>query len=175
MVGGGRKGVTVRVKQPKKIKPPKRSGKGGSTGRGGGAGARAYTDEDREDLALAIVSAALADQFGLSLDDIRDQKNVGADAVDRERDCWVELKAHGKDMPSSVRFEPSEFELADKKRGNYMLAVVWGLEAGRKPDFVLIYDPIHRLDRVITSKVQLRGIDEIVNETRVQADVHRGR
>jgi hypothetical protein len=166
MVAGKGKGETVRVKHPQKTKTPKRGSNGGSKGQGGGAGTRAYTDEQRETLAFEIVSHALADRFGLSLDDIRDQRNVGADAVDRERDVWVELKAHGKDMPISVRLEPSEYLRAEEKRSNYLLAVVWGLETGRKPDFVLIHDPIHRLDRVISSRVQLRGIDKIVDEAR---------
>lgn len=165
ILDGKRMGSNVRIKRKNKLKKPSPPGNRGPRGQGTRAGNTLYTDEDRETLAFEIVATALAQQRDVDLEDIRDQHNVGADAVDRDRDIWVELKAHGKDMPDSVRFEPSEFELAHEKRGKYLLAVVWGLEAGRKPGFVLIPDPVFKLDRLLSSKVQLRGISDMVHKS----------
>lgn len=165
LLEGNRKGTTVRLSSKSKLVESSKKSTSPPARRTTRAGNRDYTEEDKEDLALDLVATVLAKQKGLDLDDIRSTANAGADAVDRERDVWVELKAHGKDMPSVVRFEPSEFELAEKKKGKYLLAIVWGLEASRDPDFVIISDPIRRLDRRISGRVHLSGIGDLVDRS----------
>jgi len=156
-----RRGTTIRLSSKAKLIPSTKKSSRPTTSRNLRAGNRDYTEEEKEDLAFDLVATVLAKQKGLRLEDIRDQANAGADAVDRQRDIWVELKAHGKDMPDVIRLEPSEFELAEKKKGKYLLAIVWGLEVPRKPDYVLISDPVRRLDRRISGRVHLSGIADL--------------
>jgi Protein NO VEIN, C-terminal len=161
LLEGTRRGTTVRLSSKAKLIPSTKSSAPSKARNGVRAGNRDYTEEEKEDLALALVSTVLAKQKGLRLEDIREQANAGADAVDRQHDIWVELKAHGKDMPDVIRLEPSEFELAETKKGKYWLAIVWGLEASRKPDYVLISDPLRRLDRTISGRIHLSGIADL--------------
>jgi hypothetical protein len=165
LLEGNRKGTTVRLSSKSKLVSPKKKTQRGPQRRSR-AGNRDYTEVEKEDVALDLISTVLADRKGLDLEDIRDQGNAGADAVDQARDFWVEIKAHGKDMPDVVRLEPSEFELAEKKKGKYLLAVVWGLEESRKPDYVLISDPVRRLDRRISGRVHLSGIGDLRRRSR---------
>ena len=141
-------------------KPPSGRGSGG----GRRSGDRHYGDRDREDKAYDIVEAVLADARGLQLEDTRDQPGVGADAVDREKDIWIELKAHGRDASDTLRLEPSEALRAEEKRGKYWLVVVWNLERPRTPEFVVIPDPLHRLDTYLASGVRLTGVQELASE-----------
>jgi hypothetical protein len=121
----------------------------------------AYTPRDREDLAFEIVDAVLSADRHLELEDIRDQNRAGADAVDRGKDIWVELKAHGRDLPENLRFPRSEAARAEEKKGNYWLVVVWDLEKPRTPQFVVIPDPLHRLDTYIGHGLELTGLREL--------------
>ena len=101
-----------------KLKAPKgRKAQRSDASRPVRAGQRHYTDRDREDVAYALVEAVLASSHALELEDIRDQGGAGADAVDREKDIWIEIKAHGQEIDDNVRFESSEAERADEKRG----------------------------------------------------------
>jgi hypothetical protein len=121
----------------------------------------AYTPRDREDLAFEIVDAVLSADRGLELEDIRDQNRAGADAVDRGQDIWVELKAHGRDLPENLRFPGSEAARAEEKRGSYWLVVVWDLEQPRTPQFVVIPDPLHRLDTYVGHGLELTGLRDL--------------
>jgi len=161
LLEGTRRGTTIRLSSRAKLIPPTKKSSRPTALSKVRAGNRDYTEEEKEDLALDLVATVLAKQKGLRLEDIRDQPNAGADAVDRQRDIWVELKAHGRDIPDVIRLEPSEFELAESKKGNYLLAIVWGLEVSRKPDYVLISDPLRRLDRRISGRIHLSGIADL--------------
>lgn len=121
----------------------------------------AYTDRDREDTAFAIVDAVLSAERGLDLEDTRNQNGAGADAVDRRQDIWVELKAHGRDLPETLRFPSSEAARAEEKRGNYWLVVVWNLEKPRTPQFVVIPDPLYRLDTYLGRGLELTGLRDL--------------
>jgi hypothetical protein len=125
------------------------------------SGQRHYTDSDREDRAYRIVEAILEDTRGLRLEDIRDQGTVGADAVDRDQDIWIELKAHGRDAADTLRLEPAEALRAEEKRGRYWLVVVWNLEKPRTPEFVVIPDPLRRLDMYVAGGLRLTGVREL--------------
>jgi hypothetical protein len=122
---------------------------------------RGYSDREREDLALNIIREIFHDTYGLDLEDLRDQENTGADAVDRQQDVWVELKAHGRDVPDAVRLEPSEAKRAKEKRGKYWLVVAWNLEKPRTPEYVVIRDPLRRLDAYLGRGMTLMGVREL--------------
>jgi hypothetical protein len=107
------------------------------------------------------VSAVFRDEGRAELRYIGDQPSAGADAVDDERDIWVELKTHGQEADDTIRLEPAEAELADKKHGRYWLVVVWNLEKPRTPAFVVIPDPLRRLDTYLAKGLRLTGIREL--------------
>jgi hypothetical protein len=155
----------TRLKVPAKTKIDSGERTNGNRPRAGAAGERssptAYTDRDREDAALAIVDAVLSAERGLDLEDARDQQGAGADAVDRKQDIWVELKAHGRDLPENLRFPSSEAARAEEKRGNYWLVVIWNLEKPRTPQFVVIPDPLYRLDTYLGRGLELTGLRDL--------------
>lgn len=129
------------------------------------AGNREYTATDREDTGYAIAEAYLREVAGLDLEDIRDQDNVGADAVDRAKDIWVELKASGRDRDDVIKLERSEAKRAQEKDKRYWLVVVWNLERPRTPELLLVQDPLARLDTYLGSGIRLAGLDELASET----------
>ena len=120
-----------------------------------------YTPREREDVAYRIAEAFLEASNGLDLEDIRDRSREGADAVDRGKDIWVELKAHGRDLPENLKFPASEALRAEEKRGNYFLVVLWDLETPRTPKLVVVPDPLHRLDTYFASGIQLTGLQDL--------------
>lgn len=132
-----------------------------ATAKGNRSPHAAYTPRDREDTAFAIVDAVLSAERGLDLEDTRDDKGAGADAVDRKQDIWVELKAHGRDLPENLRFPTSEAARAEEKRGNYWLVVAWNLEKPRTPQFVVIPDPLYRLDTYLGRGLELTGLRDL--------------
>ncbi len=155
----------TQLKVPAKTKLDTGGGSNGARPRSSARGERsahsAYTDRDREDAAFAIVAAVLAEKRGLELEDTRDRNDAGADAVDRKQDIWVELKAHGRDLPENLRFPSSEAARAEQKRGNYWLVVVWNLEKPRTPEFVVIPDPLYRLDTYLGRGLELTGLRDL--------------
>lgn len=155
----------TRLKVPAKTKIDTGERTNGRQPRAGARGERsphaAYTDRGREDTAFAIVDAVLSAERGLDLEDTRDQNGAGADAVDRKQDIWVELKAHGRDLPENLRFPSSEAARAEEKRGNYWLVVVWNLEKPRTPQFVVIPDPLYRLDTYLGRGLELTGLRDL--------------
>ena len=128
------------------------------------AGDRNYTATDREDNALAIAEAWLADNEQLDLEDIRHQGNVGADAVDRTRDIWVEIKAFGRERGDTVKLEPSEAERAKEKGDRYWLVLVWNLEKPRTPQVQIVQNPLARLDTFLGRGIKLMGLNELASD-----------
>lgn len=162
----------TKMKVPAKTKlSPGRAKRNGSNASGNDTHRRTafagYTDRDREDVALEIVSAMLERDRGLDLEDIRNQHDAGADAIDRKQDIWVEIKAHGRDVSESLRFPRSEAERARQKRGNYWLVVVWDLEAPRVPKMVVVPDPMHRLDTYLGNGMRLVGLRDLVEKSKI--------
>lgn len=168
---GKRAGKYKSLKQ-KRLVDPRKEGGGAGAGRREFApsGDRDYTDRNREDVALALITQALAHERGLDLEDIRDEGGTGADAHDPKAEIWVELKAHGRDLPDNIRLEPSEAERAAEARGNYLLALVWNLEAPRTPRLAVIPDPIKRLDTYLGRGMRLTGIRELAERSSVSLD-----
>ena len=129
------------------------------------AGNRSYTPTDREDNALAIAEAWLADNEHLDLEDIRHQVNVGADAVDRTKDIWVEIKAFGRERGDTVRLETSEAERAKEKGDRYWLVLVWNLEKPRTPRLQIVQNPRARLDAFLGRGIKLVGLNNLDSDS----------
>lgn len=157
----GRRRTRLKVAAKTKLDTNGGSTRSSSSARSERSAHTGYTDRDREDAAFAIVDAVLSEKRGLELEDTRNQHNTGADAVDRKRDIWVELKAHGRDLPENLRFPNSEAARAEQKRGNYWLVVVWNLEKPRTPQFVVIPDPLYRLDTYLGRGLELTGLRDL--------------
>lgn len=141
---------------PRRTKPP---------ATGTRAGDQNYTATDREDVGFAIAEAYLQEVANLELDDIRDQGNVGADAVDREKDIWVELKTAGRDRDDTIKLERSEAMRAKEKGDRYWLVLVWNLEKPRTPELLIVQNPLARLDAFLGSGIKLVGLDELAGGT----------
>jgi Protein NO VEIN, C-terminal len=148
------------------LKDPKRRTGSSTAPKRPRSGQRHYTDRDREDLAFDIVEAVLTETRGVHLDDIRHDASAGADAVDRDKGIWVELKTHGREPADSVRLEPAEAQRAHDARGRYWLVIVWNLEKPRTPEFVVIPDPLHRLDTYLARGLRISGVSELAVQSR---------
>lgn len=118
---------------------------------------RAYTDLDKEELAVDLLRWVLQgdDQ---RIVDLRAQRGVGADAVDTlER--FFELKAYAGGEPESVRLEPSEVLRALDAGKEFFLVVVSGLEgSAAKPKVRIIDHPLDRLTLTERTAVEYKGI-----------------
>lgn len=167
-VAGGTRVGKFRYPPKKKLAAPKpASAVGSSTRRAGSkrAGDRSYTATDREDLGFALVQTYLREVADLELEDIRDQDNVGADGLDEGKDVWVELKAFGRDRDDTVRLERPEAIRAKEKGDRYLLVLVWNLEKPRRPEILVVADPLARLDVFLGNGIKLVGLDEVVEDT----------
>jgi Protein NO VEIN, C-terminal len=155
-----------RYPQTKKLVDPKTGSRRARTPASGTrAGDRNYTATDREDVAFAIVEAYLAETAQLDLEDLREQPNVGADAVDRTKDIWVELKAAGRDRDDTVKLERSEAMRAKEKGDRFWLVLVWNLEKPRTPQLLIVKNPLARLDTFLGSGIKLVGLDELARDS----------
>ena len=123
---------------------------------GSGSAPRNYTQEEQESLGAEICRWVL----GLNEDeivDIRNQHNVGADAVDR-LDNFYEYKVHAGAIPDVIRLEPSEIERA-RTTPNFFLVVIGNLQAGAgDPEVRIISNPLDQLAWRPTASVQYSGV-----------------
>jgi hypothetical protein len=145
---GGRKPRPLRdadKTRPKIKRPP-----------GSSSGPRNYTQEEHESLGAEICRWVL----GLDEDeivDIRNQHNVGADAVDL-LDNFYEYKAHAGPIPDVIRLEPSEISRAHASP-NFFLVVIGNLQAGAgDPEVRIITNPLDQLVMRPTTSVQYSGV-----------------
>ena len=115
-----------------------------------------YTAEERESVGLELAKWAL----GLGDErvvDIRNQHNVGADAVD-DLQNFYELKVFSSGIPDTVQLENSEVERALSTR-DFFLVVVGNVEEGHGPAEVrFITDPVERLRVLPSGSVRLGGL-----------------
>lgn len=134
------------------------------------AGPVSWTSEERETLGLQLLIREMKRLYGLKLEDVRKQKNVGADAVD-QHGRYYELKAHAGDMPDTVRLEPSEFKRADEQKEGFVLAVVAGLEEGYESNVRLVADPLKRLKWEPNVEIVLSGLTATTWAPTAAADI----
>lgn len=129
---------------------------------------RRRSEQDRETRGLQLVAREAAKLWDATLEDVRKQTGVGADAID-DSGRYYELKAHSRDLPPEVSLEPSEFIRARNERENFILCVVGGLEEGQETVVKLIPDPLDRLPWWTTSDIKLGGLREANAEASASA------
>lgn len=118
----------------------------------------AYTNGQLEDFGWDVVVHVLQRSDGPDLEDFRRRHNVGADgAFDWEE--FVELKAAGRSMQTSVALTASEYAKALQCGNDYILALVYQCEKGSQTRVKLIFDPARRASVRETEAVRLSGLD----------------
>lgn len=119
---------------------------------------RAYTEDDKERLGLEIASRVLKGDERV-LVDIRNQRGVGADAIDDLR-RFYELKVFAGEELNTIALEPSQIRLA-MTEPNFFLVIVSNLEGkNAHPQVRVISDPLGQLTMNTTSRVTFSGLQE---------------
>lgn len=119
---------------------------------------RAYSDEEKERLGLRAASRVLAGDAE-ALVDIRNQRNVGADAID-DLGKFYELKVFGNEEGDTITLQPSQIARA-MSEPNFFLVVVSNLEGQHaRPKVRVIVDPLRQLTMTKESKVKFSGLQE---------------
>jgi hypothetical protein len=118
----------------------------------------AYTLGQLEDFGWDVVVHVLQRGDGPELEDFRRRHHVGADGA-FDWDEFVELKAAGRSMQTSVMLTASEFARALERGNNYILALVHQCEKGSPTRVKLIFDPARRASVRETEAVRLSGLD----------------
>lgn len=123
---------------------------------GAGPAPRNYTQEEQESLGAEICRLVLGlDESEIV--DIRNQHNVGADAID-QLDNFYEYKVHANAIPDVIRLEPSQIERA-RATPNFFLVVIGNLQAGAgDPEVRIIINPLDQLELQPTTSVQFAGV-----------------
>ncbi len=131
--------------RPKAKRPP-----------GLGSVPRNYTQEEQESLGAKICRLVLGlDESEIV--DIRNQRNVGADAVDQLNNFY-EYKVHAGPIPDVIRLEPTQIERA-RTTPNFFLVVIGNLQAGAgDPEVRIITNPLDQLALQPTASVQFAGV-----------------
>lgn len=127
----------------------------GATPRGRSA-ARSYTDLEKETLGFELACMVLASDAD-DMVDLRAQRNVGADAINKLRQ-FFELKVYAGAEPDVIKLEPSEISRA-MSTPDFFLVVVSNVEGeDAHPKVRVIVDPIAQLGMVRTSEVRFSGV-----------------
>ena len=114
---------------------------------------------DRERMALDAVRRALRLDVP-QLNDLRNARGVGVDAIDELRQCYEIKMSSGAAVPADVTLTASELEAA-RNDPDFFLAVVSGLEDGAgKLRVRFIFDPLTQLDVRVRGDLTLTGIDK---------------
>lgn len=120
--------------------------------------ARAYTNEELEELAKDCLASVLKDGNLGQLRDLRALRGIGADAA---LDIGLfEIKSFGREAPNSLSLTRNEVERAHREKDRFFLAVISGLEAGYQTEVRLIADPLKSLNWSSVSGVTLSGIKD---------------
>lgn len=116
-----------------------------------------YDARDLEQHAWEVLAEVLNASEEAQIADFRKRHQVGADgAIDWKK--FVELKATGAGPQASVELSATEFERAQEKGLDYVLALVSGLEKGRQTEIRLIFDPANRVSLRPSGSVRLVGL-----------------
>lgn len=118
-----------------------------------------YTTAQLQDYGWGVLSNVLAREDGKELEDFRRRHGVGADGAFDWKE-FVELKATGRSMQSSISLTPAEFTRAVEKGNDYILALVYGCEKGHQTKVKLIFDPARRASLRETEGVRLSGLPD---------------
>jgi len=120
--------------------------------------ARAYTNEELEELAKDCLAEVLRDGTLGELRDLRALRGIGADAA--LNIGLFEIKSFGREAPNSLSLTRNEAERARREKDRFLLAIVSGLEAGHQTEVRLIPDPLKSLNWSSISGVTLSGIKD---------------
>jgi hypothetical protein len=132
---------------------------GGRAGCAPRAAPLAYSDQEKEELALLVLQQAInGDLAGLR--DYRHLRGVGADALDKLR-RFFELKAYYGALPDEVSLTANEVERAIREGKNFYLAVVAGLEEGYDTVVRIVSNPLGNLKVKPSMSVTLTGIHSV--------------
>lgn len=139
--------------------PPPAPGPGaqGKVGTGGSSLAVAYTDDQREALAVEVLRRVL-ETDKRTLRDLRKVVRLGADVMDN-LGKYFEIKAAAGEMPDSIDLQYSQIERAVReRREDWFLVVVAGLEVGYETKLRFIADPLRHLTFVEKGSAHLAGV-----------------
>ncbi|MEU7834727.1 hypothetical protein [Nonomuraea sp. NPDC049129] len=118
-----------------------------------------FTTGETETVAFHLLRSYLEGK-GLTVEDLRATRRVGADARDSDQ-VYYEIKSASGIEPDAVTLTDYEFERAILEREKYILVVVSGLEdTGQEcaPLFRLIADPLRTLGAEALAGVRLTGV-----------------
>jgi hypothetical protein len=118
-----------------------------------------YTHGEIEDFGWDVLLHVLNRAGGADLEDFRRRHGVGADGAFNWGD-FVELKATGRSMQTSVSLTPMEFKRALERGNDYILALVHNCEKGSSTKIKLIFDPARRVSLRETEGVRLYGLPD---------------
>ena len=117
---------------------------------------RGYSDQDKEDVGMRLVNKLLSSDKH-EIVDLRNQRNVGADAVDK-MERFYELKVSAGSEPDQVRLTSSEFQRA-KSDDKFFLIVVSGIEGvDAQPRIRVFVDPLNQLQQTFSGPITLSGV-----------------
>jgi len=112
---------------------------------------------DRERMALDVVRRALR-LDAQQLNDLRDVRGVGVDAIDELRQCYEIKMSSDSAIPNDITLTASEVEAA-RNDPDFFLAIVSGLEDGAgKLRVRFIFDPLAQLDVRVRGDLTLTGV-----------------
>ncbi|MHC8334147.1 hypothetical protein [Pseudomonas sp. LB3P25] len=112
---------------------------------------------DRERLALDVVRRALQ-LDAKQLNDLRNARGVGVDAVDELRQCYEIKMSSDSAVPNDITLTASEVEAA-RTDPDFFLAIVSGLEDGAgKLRVRFIFNPLAQLDVRVRGDLILTGV-----------------
>lgn len=165
---------TEETERTKGRKRPRRTGGGGLVEPRGavppntGTTRPNYTSEQKESIGLKLLQMVV----GRELVDVRGQRGVGADALDKEEGLYYELKVSGGNEPDFVSLTASEVIRAAAAKDKFVLAVVSGVEGvDACPTVRLVFDPLKELEvGTEDRKIKLIGIRRLQNRDVYQFD-----
>lgn len=105
---------------------------------------------------MELLKRILADT-GVTLTDIRHQRNVGADAID-DQGRYYELKVHQGQVPDQIRLTNSEIQRA-LSTDDYYLVLIGNVEVGQgNPEVGIVTDPVRQLKVEPTGVLVFSGV-----------------
>ena len=152
---GSASGVGGRAASSGILSEPK-AGSGGPQSR---TPLRAYSDVDRENVGFELLQMVLGSGSD-QIVDLRNQRSVGADAVDELKN-YYELKVSAGPEPDQVRLTDAEVQRA-LTTPDFFLVVVSNIEEGadERPTVRVVIDPLRQLRSAVRGTVTLSGVRE---------------
>ena len=115
-----------------------------------------YSQEDKEDVGMELARMILSSDDN-EIVDIRNQRGVGADAIDNLKN-YYELKVSAGAEPDHVTLTASEVKRA-LNNPEFFLVVVSGVESTEaRPKVRVFVDPLNQLRQDFSGKITLSGI-----------------